>query len=97
MSDKPFDAEACNIGRQASATNGCSDMKTPSKRHRVIDPFIVNFPLTPLLGYLLSAIAATISLPTIQQPKMASVFSSVDPILLGDMTFVVNRNELNGR
>jgi hypothetical protein len=28
MSDKPFDAEACDIGRQASATNGLSDMKT---------------------------------------------------------------------
>jgi hypothetical protein len=38
MSDKPFDAEACNIGGQASATNGLSDMKTPSKTHRVIDP-----------------------------------------------------------
>jgi hypothetical protein len=38
LSDKPFDAEACNIGGQASATNGLSDMKTPSKTHRVIDP-----------------------------------------------------------
>jgi hypothetical protein len=28
MSDKPFDAEACNIGGHASATNGLSDMKT---------------------------------------------------------------------
>jgi hypothetical protein len=28
MSDKPFDAEACDIGGQASATNGLSDMKT---------------------------------------------------------------------
>jgi hypothetical protein len=26
-SDKPFDAEACDIGGQASATNGLSDMK----------------------------------------------------------------------
>jgi hypothetical protein len=25
MSDKPFDAEACDIGGQASATNGLSD------------------------------------------------------------------------
>jgi hypothetical protein len=38
MSDKPSDAEACDIGGQASATNGLSDMKTPSKTHRVIDP-----------------------------------------------------------
>jgi hypothetical protein len=38
MSDKPFDAEACDIGGQASATNGLSDMKTPFKTHRVIDP-----------------------------------------------------------
>jgi hypothetical protein len=37
MSDKPFDAEACNIGGQASVTNGLSDMKT----HRVIDPLWV--------------------------------------------------------
>jgi hypothetical protein len=37
MSDKPFDAGACNIGGRASATNGLSDMKTPSKTHRVID------------------------------------------------------------
>jgi hypothetical protein len=28
MSDKPFDAEVCNIGGRASATNGLSDMKT---------------------------------------------------------------------
>jgi hypothetical protein len=28
MSDKPFDAEACDIGGHASATNGLSDMKT---------------------------------------------------------------------
>jgi hypothetical protein len=28
MSDKPFDAEAYNIGGHASATNGLSDMKT---------------------------------------------------------------------
>jgi hypothetical protein len=28
MSDKPFDAEACDIGGQASATNGLSDIKT---------------------------------------------------------------------
>jgi hypothetical protein len=41
MSDKPFDAEACVIGGQASATNGLSDMKTPSKTHRVIDPLYV--------------------------------------------------------
>jgi hypothetical protein len=27
MSDKPFDAEACDIGRQASATNGLTDAK----------------------------------------------------------------------
>jgi hypothetical protein len=40
MSDKLFDAEACDIGGQAaSATNGLSDMKTtPSKTHRIIDP-----------------------------------------------------------
>jgi hypothetical protein len=38
MSDKPFDTEACDIGGQASATNGLSDRKTPSKTHRVIDP-----------------------------------------------------------
>jgi hypothetical protein len=38
MSDKPFDAEACDIGGQASASNGLSDMKTPFKTHRVIDP-----------------------------------------------------------
>jgi hypothetical protein len=36
MSDKPFDAEACDIGGQATATNGMSDMKTPS--NCVIDP-----------------------------------------------------------
>jgi hypothetical protein len=35
---KPFDAEACDIGGNASATNGLSDMKTPSKTHRDIDP-----------------------------------------------------------
>jgi hypothetical protein len=40
MSDKPFDAEACDIGGHASATNGLSDMKTPSKTHRVIDPLL---------------------------------------------------------
>jgi hypothetical protein len=28
MSGEPFDAEACNIGGQASATNGSPDMKT---------------------------------------------------------------------
>jgi hypothetical protein len=28
MSGKPFDAEACDIGGQASATNGSPDMKT---------------------------------------------------------------------
>jgi hypothetical protein len=28
MSDKPFDAEACDIVGQASATNGLADMKT---------------------------------------------------------------------
>jgi hypothetical protein len=28
MSDKPFDAEACDICGQASATNGLSDMET---------------------------------------------------------------------
>jgi hypothetical protein len=28
MSDKPFDAEACDIGGQASATNGLSDPET---------------------------------------------------------------------
>jgi hypothetical protein len=47
MSDNPFDAEACDIGGQASATNGLSDMKTPSKTHCVIDPF--NPQLTPYL------------------------------------------------
>jgi hypothetical protein len=36
MSDKPFDAEACDIGGQASATNGLSDTITPSKTHRII-------------------------------------------------------------
>jgi hypothetical protein len=41
MYDKPFDAEACDIGGQASATNGLSDMKTPSKTHCVIDPLPV--------------------------------------------------------
>jgi hypothetical protein len=40
MSDKPFDAEACDIGWQASATIGLSDMRTPSKTHRVIDPLV---------------------------------------------------------
>jgi hypothetical protein len=38
MSDKPFDAKACDIGGHASATNGLSDMKTPFKTHHVIDP-----------------------------------------------------------
>jgi hypothetical protein len=38
ISDKPFVAEACDIGGYASATNGLSDIKTPSKTHRVIDP-----------------------------------------------------------
>jgi hypothetical protein len=28
MSDKPFDADASDIGGQASATNGLLDMKT---------------------------------------------------------------------
>jgi hypothetical protein len=28
MSDKPFDAKACDMGGQASATNGLSDIKT---------------------------------------------------------------------
>jgi hypothetical protein len=28
MSDKPFDAEACDLSGPASATNGLSDMKT---------------------------------------------------------------------
>jgi hypothetical protein len=44
MSDKPFDAEACNIGGQASATNGLTDasngltdMKNvPCNRHLTI-------------------------------------------------------------
>jgi hypothetical protein len=31
MSDKPFDAEACDIGGQASATNGLSDIETHIK------------------------------------------------------------------
>jgi hypothetical protein len=31
MSDKPFDAEECDIGGHASATNGLSDMKTHIK------------------------------------------------------------------
>jgi hypothetical protein len=35
---KMFEAEACDIGGQASATNGLLDMKTPSKTHRVIEP-----------------------------------------------------------
>jgi hypothetical protein len=42
MSDKLFDTEACDIGGHASATNGLSDMKTPSKTHRVIDPLLVD-------------------------------------------------------
>jgi hypothetical protein len=28
MSDKPFDAEACDIGGQPCASNGLSDMET---------------------------------------------------------------------
>jgi hypothetical protein len=43
MSDKPFDAEACDIGLQASATIGLSDMKTPSKTHRLLDPLGVDY------------------------------------------------------
>jgi hypothetical protein len=40
MSGKPFDAEleAGDSGGHASATKGLSDMKTPSKTPRVIDP-----------------------------------------------------------
>jgi hypothetical protein len=41
LSDKPFDAEACDIGGHASATNGLSDMKSPSKTPRVIDPLCI--------------------------------------------------------
>jgi hypothetical protein len=48
MSDKPFDAEACDIGGQASATNGLSEMKTPSKTHHVIDPLRRTFSSIPL-------------------------------------------------
>jgi hypothetical protein len=39
MSDKPFDAEACDIGGQASATNGSPDLKTHIENACVIDPF----------------------------------------------------------
>jgi hypothetical protein len=34
----PFDAEAWDIGRHASATNALSDMEMPSKTHCVINP-----------------------------------------------------------
>jgi hypothetical protein len=43
MSDKPFDAEARDIGRHASATNGLSDMKT------LIENAPCNRPLKALL------------------------------------------------
>ncbi len=39
MSDKPFDAEACDIGGQASATNGLSDIKTHIKNAPCNRPF----------------------------------------------------------
>jgi hypothetical protein len=42
MSDKPFYAEACDIGGQVSATNGLSDATnglTDMKKASVIDPF----------------------------------------------------------
>jgi hypothetical protein len=38
MSGEPFEAEACDIGGQAYATNGSPDMKRTSKTQRVIDP-----------------------------------------------------------
>jgi hypothetical protein len=38
LTKKPFDAEVCDICGQASATNGLSDMKIPSKTYRVINP-----------------------------------------------------------
>jgi hypothetical protein len=41
MSGEPFDAEACDIGGQASATNGTPDMKTH------IENAACNRPLTP--------------------------------------------------
>jgi hypothetical protein len=40
MSDKPFDAEACDIGGQASATNGLSDMKTHIENAQCNRPLI---------------------------------------------------------
>jgi hypothetical protein len=49
MSDKPFDAEACNIGGQASATNGLSDATnrlSDVKNAPCNRPLIVNHPQT---------------------------------------------------
>jgi hypothetical protein len=39
MSGEPFDAEACEIGGQASATNGSPDMKTHIENAACIRPF----------------------------------------------------------
>jgi hypothetical protein len=47
-SDKPFDTVTFDFGGQASATNGLSDMKTPSKTHRVIDPLLIYHLLSSL-------------------------------------------------
>jgi hypothetical protein len=43
MSDKPFDAEACDIGGHASATNGLSDIKTHIKNATCNRPLTVYF------------------------------------------------------
>jgi hypothetical protein len=46
MFDKPFDAEACDIGGQASATNGLSDMKTHIKNASCNRPLMHVFEIT---------------------------------------------------
>jgi hypothetical protein len=40
MSDKPFDAKACDIGGKASATNGLSDIETHIKNALCNRPLI---------------------------------------------------------
>jgi hypothetical protein len=47
MSDKPFDEEACDIGGQASATNGLTDMKTHIENALCNRPLIDYYPCCP--------------------------------------------------
>jgi hypothetical protein len=45
MSDKTFDAEACDIGGQASVTNGLSDIETHIKNALCNRPLNIDVPL----------------------------------------------------